>query len=72
MLRKSTDPNLNPKDVLLLETKEVNMKYGKGTFDYVAPMLRNTLPVHVRTEQNTNIFKRHVKTMLLRDSEEFI
>ena len=64
--------NLRPKDVLLLETKKVNTKYGKRTFDCVAPMLWNALPVQVRTEQNTDIFKRHVKTMLFGDSEEFI
>ena len=64
--------NLRPKDVLLLETKKVNTKYGKRTFDYVGPKLWNALPVHVRTEQNTELFKRQVKTMLFRDSEEFI
>ena len=42
------------------------------TFVYVGPKLLNALPVHLRTEQNTEIFKRHVKTMLFRDSEEFI
>ena len=55
-----------------METKKVNTKYGKRTFDYVGPKLWNALPVHVRTEQNTELFKRQVKTMLFRDSEEFI
>ena len=64
--------NLRPKDLLLLETKKVNTRYGKRTFDYVGPKLWNALPVHLRTEQNTETFKRHVKTMLFTDSEEFI
>ena len=76
MLRQSTDKiqstQSQTKGCILLETKKMNTKYVKQTFDYVAPMLWNALPVQVRTEQNTDIFKRHVKTMLFTDSEEFI
>ena len=55
-----------------MEAKNVITKYGKLTLDYVGPKLLNAFPLHVRTEQNTEIFKRQVKTMLFRDSEEFI
>ena len=54
-----------------METKKVNTKYGKRTFSKFSK-LWNAPPVHVRTEQNTEIFKRHVKTMLFRDAEELI
>ena len=37
--------NLRPKDLLLLETKKVNTRYGKRTFDYVGPKFWDALPV---------------------------
>ena len=58
-----------PHEVLMLETKPAATKYGQRTFDYVAPRLWNALPPHIRCEENTDIFKRSVKTMLFDGTE---
>ena len=38
----------------------------------VGPKLWSVLPVHVRKELNTEVFKRQAKTILSKNSEEFI
>ena len=63
--------NCRPEDYLMLATKRVNTKYGKRTFDYLAPKLWNALPLHVRTEENIDIFKKQVKTILFDGCEDF-
>ena len=63
--------NCRPEDYLMLATKRVNTKYGKRTFDYLAPKLWNALPLHVRTEENIDIFKKQVKTLLFDGCEDF-
>ena len=63
--------NCRPQDFLLLETKRVNTKYGKRTFSYAGPKLWNALPLHVRTEEKIETFKRQVKTLLFDGTEEF-
>ena len=42
---KYTENNCRPNDYLLLETKRVNTKYGRHTFDYAGPKLWNALPL---------------------------
>ena len=56
--------NCRPDDFLLLETKKVKTKYGKRTFDYAAPRLWNALPPEVRKEEDLQVFKKLVKTLL--------
>ena len=63
--------NCRPNDYLLLETKRVNTKYGRRTFDYAGPKLWNALPLHVRVEENINSFKRQVKTIPFNDTHDF-
>ena len=60
-----------PEDYLMLATKRVNTKYGKRTFDYLAPKLWNALPLCVRTEENIDLFKKQVKTLLFDGCEDF-
>ena len=63
--------NCRPDDYLLLATKRVNTKYGRRTFDYLAPKLWNALPLQVRMEEKIETFKTKVKTMLFDGCEEF-
>ena len=63
--------NCRPDDYLLLKGKSVKTKYGKRTFDYAAPRLWNALPLHVRTAENIDLFKKHIKTILFKDTEKF-
>ena len=62
--------NCRPQDFLLLETKPVKTKYGKRTFSYAGPKLWNALPLQVRSEDDIETFKRHVKTLLFEGTEE--
>ena len=63
--------NCRPEDYLLLAMKRVNTKYGKRTFDYLAPKLWNALPLHVRMEEKIDTFKKQVKTLLFEGTEDF-
>ena len=63
--------NCRPQDDLLLETMKVKTQYGRRSFDFVGPKLWNALPVHVRTLEDIDEFKNHVKTILFNGSEEF-
>ena len=64
--------NCRPNDFLLLETVKVKTKYGKRTFKYAGPRLWNALPLHVRTEEKIEEFKKLVKTILFSDTEGFM
>ena len=59
-----------PQDELLLETKPAATKYGRRTFDYVAPRLWNALPHQIRCEEDTATFKVSLKTLLFDGTEE--
>ena len=63
--------NCRPNDYLLLETRKVQTKYGKRTFEYAGPRLWNALPLEVRTEEKRECFKKRIKTMLFKDTEGF-
>ena len=63
--------NCRPQDYLMLKTKRVKTKYGRRTFDFVAPNLWNALPLHVRMEEDIENFKKHVKTILFGGTEVF-
>ena len=60
-----------PQEEMMLATKPMNSKYGRRTFDYVAPRLWNALPTHVRCEEDVDRFKTMVKTILFEGTEEF-
>ena len=59
-----------PQDMLMLETKPAVTEYGRRTFDYVAPRLWNALPPEIRSEEDTDSFKKSVKTLLFNGTEE--
>ena len=59
-----------PQELLMLETKPAVTKYGRRTFDYVAPRLWNALPLNIRCEEDTDTFKKSVKTLLFNGTEE--
>ena len=55
----------------MLETKGARTKYGRRTFEYTAPRLWNALPLEIRTEGDLVKFKKSVKTLLFKGTEEF-
>ena len=63
--------NCRPQDFLMLEVKHANTVYGRRTFSYAGPRLWNALPLHARTEENIDPFKRQVKTLLFEGTLQF-
>ena len=63
--------NYRPEDFLKLKTNFYKSKYGRRTFKYNAPRLWNALPLHIRTEEKLETFKKLVKTLLFMDTEGF-
>ena len=63
--------NCRPGDYLLLETPRIKTKYGTRTFDFAAPRLWNALPLHIRVQEYTDMFKKLVKTMLFDGCDKF-
>ena len=55
----------------MLETKGPRSKYGWRTFEYTAPRLWNALPIEIRTEGDLVKFKKSVKTLLFKGTEQF-
>ena len=62
--------NGRPDDWLLLETPTFKTKYGKRLFAYNGPRLWNALPVALRSEKDTEKFKKSLKTLLFDGHEE--
>ena len=63
--------NCRPEDFLMLKTSFCKTKYGKRMFKYHAPRLWNALPLHIRTEEKIDSFKKMVKTLLFKDTDSF-
>ena len=57
-------------DFLSLETPVFKTAYGKRIFEYNASRLRNALPVSIRGEEDTETFKKHIKTILFDGCDE--
>ena len=55
----------------MLETKGAGTKYGQRIFEYTAPRLWNALPLESRTEVDLVKFKKVVRTLLFKGTEEF-
>ena len=62
--------NGRPDDMLLLETPTYKTKYGKRLFAYNGPRLWNVLPVGIRTEEDTDKYKKMLKTLLFNGHDE--
>ena len=54
----------------LLETRWENTKYGKLTFSYAGPELWNMLPANVQSLTDVERFKKDIKTILFKDSQQ--
>ncbi len=63
--------NCRPDDYLMLQTKRCKTKYGERTFSWAAPRLWNALPLEIRVQENTDLFKKLVKTLLFDDTGGF-
>ena len=62
--------NCRPNDFLLLETPYAKTKYGKQTFKYNATRWWNALPLEMRMMDNTDIYKKSLKTLLFDGMED--
>ena len=62
--------NGRPEDYLLLQTPHFKTKYGRRTFEYNGSRLWNALPLNIRSEDNIEVYKKKVKTMLFEGNEE--
>ena len=63
--------NCRSEDFLKLKICFRNTTYGRRTFAYNAPRLWNALPLHIRTEESLDSFKKAVKTLLFQDTYGF-
>ena len=63
--------NGRPNVFLLLETPNFQTKYGKRLFEYNGSRMWNALPVHIRSEENIDNFKKAVKTVLFTNYKQF-
>ena len=59
------------RDLLLLQTPHFKTQYGRRTFEYNGARLWNALPLNIRTEENIEIYKKKIKTMLFEGNAEF-
>ena len=62
--------NGRPEDFLLLKTPTFKTKYGQRTFEYNGSRLWNALPLHIRTEENIEVYKSRIKTLLFEGDEQ--
>jgi hypothetical protein len=61
--------SLRSQHKFLLEQPVYNLKsYGLRSFSVCAPMLWNTLPLHIKNSESLVIFKRNLKTYLFKKS----
>ena len=72
LLIKYKKYNCRPDEILMLERNKVYTKYGKRTFDYASSRLWNVLPVCLRTTDDTDSFKKGIKTILFTDFDNFM
>ena len=64
--------NCRPDDFLMLEMKRCKTKHGERSFSWVAPRLWNALPLEMRIQENTDLYKKRLKTLLFKDSAGFL
>ena len=64
--------NCRPQNLLMLNTTRCATKYGKRTFSWSAPRLWNLLPVDMRSCDNTDTFKKKLKTLLFANTNQLI
>ena len=57
-------------EYLMLETPNYKTVYGRRLFSYNGSRLWNALPVHVRAEEDTEKFKKNLKTLVSKGDNE--
>ena len=62
--------NGRPEEYLMLETPNFQTKFGKRLFEYNGSRLWNALPVRIRSEENIDVYKKSLKTLLFTDHEQ--
>ena len=62
--------NGRPDDYLKLETPNFKTKYGQRLFEYNGSRLWNALPLNIRTEENIEVYKTKLKTLLFEGHEQ--
>ena len=62
--------NGRPDEYLMLETPNFQTKYGKRVFEYNGSRLWNSLPVKIRSEENVEVSKKAVKTLLFTSHDQ--
>ena len=63
--------NGRPDEYLMLETPNFHTKYGKRLFEYNGSRLWNALPVHIRSAEDVDEFKKSVKTLFFTNYDQF-
>ena len=64
--------NGRPGDYMLLQVPDCNTKHGRKTFQFVGSKLWNALPLQMRCEENTEHFKKQLKTLLFDGFTDFM
>ena len=62
--------NGRPEDELKLVTPTFKTKYGNRLFEYNGSRLWNSLPLHIRKEEDTEVYKKMLKTLLFEGDED--
>ena len=57
-------------EYMMLETPNYKTVYGRRLFSYNGSRLWNALPVHIRAEEDTEKFKKNLKTLLFKGHNE--
>ena len=60
----------NPRTLKLTE-KRFCTEYGRRAFSCAGPKLWNCLPHFIRAQENTEVFKKQLKSLLMTEAEEF-
>ena len=62
--------NGRPDDYLLLDTPNFKTKYGRRLFEFNGSRWWNALPVHIRSEEDVEKYKKLVKTLLFTNHDK--
>ena len=64
----SSQRHLRSSETTVYVKRTTRTKFGERGFSYSGPAARNSLPSHLRTTTDTNVFKRHLKAFLFTES----
>ena len=58
-------------DILILNQLQFNSKYGRRSFSYIGPRLWNEIPSNMKQITDIEVFKKHLKTFMYTNFEDF-